>query len=173
MATTYKLISSVTVGSGGAANMTFSSIPATYTDLNILISGRSTNASGLISVNLNFNGNSSAVYTYMQLYGFNTSTGSFTATTTNLFSGQIPAATGSTANTFANQSIYIPNYASSNNKSVSTDSVPEINSTTGWQIDLVAGLWANSSAITSIALTCGSGNFAEYSTAYLYGISNA
>ena len=33
MATTYTLISSVTVGSGGAANIEFTSIPSTYTDL--------------------------------------------------------------------------------------------------------------------------------------------
>ena len=40
MATTYKAISTVTVGSGGAASITFSSIPATYTDLVLKISGR-------------------------------------------------------------------------------------------------------------------------------------
>jgi hypothetical protein len=33
MATTYEIIASVTVGSGGAANIEFTSIPATYTDL--------------------------------------------------------------------------------------------------------------------------------------------
>ena len=33
MANTYVLISSSTVGSGGAASIDFSSIPATYTDL--------------------------------------------------------------------------------------------------------------------------------------------
>jgi hypothetical protein len=33
---TYTLINSVTVGSGGAANIEFTSIPATYTDLNLL-----------------------------------------------------------------------------------------------------------------------------------------
>jgi hypothetical protein len=40
MATTYDLISSVTVGSGGAANIEFTSIPATYTDLVVLFSGQ-------------------------------------------------------------------------------------------------------------------------------------
>jgi hypothetical protein len=45
MATTYEIISSVTVGSGGAANIEFTSIPATYTDLYVLASIRS-NRSG-------------------------------------------------------------------------------------------------------------------------------
>jgi hypothetical protein len=40
MATTYEIIASVTVGSGGAANIEFTSIPATYTDLVVLFSAR-------------------------------------------------------------------------------------------------------------------------------------
>ena len=41
MANTYTLISSVTVGSGGASSIDFTSIPATYTDLCLVWSGRS------------------------------------------------------------------------------------------------------------------------------------
>jgi hypothetical protein len=40
MAATYKLIETVTVGSGGAANIEFTSIPQTYTDLKLVISGK-------------------------------------------------------------------------------------------------------------------------------------
>jgi hypothetical protein len=171
MATTYSLISSVTVGSGGAANIEFTSIPQTYTNLSILISGRSTDSVFLRAVNLRFNGNSSSIYSYKQLYGFNSSAGSFGETNiSNMFTGQMPGTSG-TANTFANGSIYISNYTSSNNKSVSIDNAPEINSGTNWQLDLIAGLWGNTAAITSVALIPGSGNFAQYSTAYLYGIS--
>jgi hypothetical protein len=172
MANTYTLISSVTVGSGGAANITFSSIPSTYTDLNILVSARSADAVFLRAVNLRFNNDSSSVYSYKELYAFNTSTGSYGTTTDSIFTGQIPGTSG-TSDTFANQSIYIPSYTSSSNKSVSIDSAPEINSSTNYQLDLMAGLWANTSTITSVALIPGSGNFAQYSTAYLYGISNA
>jgi len=173
MANTYTLISSVTVGSGGAANITFSSIPSTYTDLNILVSARSADTVFLKAVNLRFNGDASSVYSYRELYGFSGGAGSFSETNiSNIFIGQIPGTSG-TASTFANQSIYIPSYTSSSNKSVSIDSAPEINSASNWQLDLMAGLWANSSAITSVALIPGSGNFAQYSTAYLYGISNA
>ena len=46
MANTYVKIATVTVGSGGAANMTFSSIVGTYTDLAIKISARSDKATG-------------------------------------------------------------------------------------------------------------------------------
>jgi len=54
MATTYTLISSVTVGSGGAATMTFSSIPQTYTDLLVRVSARNTSTSGS-GLNMRFN----------------------------------------------------------------------------------------------------------------------
>jgi hypothetical protein len=79
----------------------------------------------------------------------------------------------STSNTFGNGSIYIPNYAGSNNKSVSTDVVVENNATESSQY-LLAGLWSDTSAITTIRLySRNSHNFLQYSTAYLYGISNA
>ena len=75
-----------------------------------------------------------------------------------------------TANTFSNNSIYIPNYTGSNNKSVSVDSVYENNATTAGQ-HLVSGLWASSAAITSVKLTEGFGNnWVQYTTATLYGI---
>ena len=74
---------------------------------------------------------------------------------------------------FNNIGIYIPNYAGSNNKSFSIDNAQENNITTAYS-QLEAGLWSDSSAITSIRLTEQYGNnLVEYSTAYLYGISNA
>ena len=45
MAVTYKLIETVTVGSGGAASIEFGSIPQTYTDLVLVGSLRSTSTS--------------------------------------------------------------------------------------------------------------------------------
>ena len=78
---------------------------------------------------------------------------------------------GATASTFGNAEIYIPNYASSNNKSVSADFVSETNAADAI-FGLTAGLWANTSAITSIKLTPAAA-FAQYSTATLYGIKNS
>ena len=40
MANTYEAIATVEVGSGGAANIELTSIPATYTDLSLFISTR-------------------------------------------------------------------------------------------------------------------------------------
>jgi hypothetical protein len=174
MANTYTLISSVTVGSGGAANITFTSIPQTYTDLHLVVSARSADAVFLRGTSLRFNSNSSSSqYSYRELYGFNTSAGSFLETGIGqAFIGQIPGTSG-TASTFGNTSIYIPNYTLSNSKSFSVDSTTEINSSSNWQNDLLANLWSETTAISSIYLLPSTGNYAQYSSAYLYGISNA
>jgi len=170
MATTYTLISSVTVGSGGAANIEFTSIPATYTDLVVKISPR-TNRATLVAdiLSLSFNSNTSN-RSVRELYGSGSST--FSSNTTNMYAGYVPCA-GATASTFGNVEIYIPNYTSVNNKSVSVDSVSENNATESYA-NLQANLWSNTAAITSITLTPVVGTlFNQYSTAYLYGISNA
>jgi hypothetical protein len=172
---TYTFISSVTVGSGGAANIEFTSIPATYTDLVVLLSVRSTRTSDYRDeLFIRFNSDSGNNYSVRNLIGAGSSAGSGSSLTTNyLKRGTAPTDTATTS-TFSNNIIYIPNYTSSNQKSVSTDEVTENNSSTNNYLESRAGLWTGTSAITSITFTFEVGpNFAQHSTAYLYGISNA
>ena len=170
MATTYKAIATVTVGSGGAANIEFTSIPGTYTDLLVKVCARTdVSANNRTTINFKFN-NSTSSQSMRTLFGYDSSTVE-SATYTDLRLS-VPAA-GATASTFGNAELYVPNYAGSNNKSVSVDSVNENNSSTAWLIGFWAGLWSNSAAITSITFTPASGNFAQYSTATLYGIKNS
>jgi len=170
MANTYTAIATVTVGSGGAANIEFTSIPATYTDLLVKVSARSTSANTFENYILTFNGSSQTGMSGRHLYGTGSAagSGSYSSGDGSIFS--VPA--NVTASTFGNAEIYIPNYTSSNNKSVSTDNVSENNATAGQQ-NLQASLWANSAAITSIRFALSGGNYAEYSTATLYGIKNS
>jgi len=170
MANTMTLISSVTVGSGGAANITFSSIPATYTDLIVKICVRSAR-SGASADSILFSLNGSNSGTDRILYGNGSAAGSATDAS-QMYSGTSPASTA-TASTFGNVEIYIPNYAGSTNKSYSVDSVDENNATFA-QAQMLAGFWSNTSAITSIKLEPGSlTTFVQFSTAYLYGVKNA
>jgi hypothetical protein len=165
MANTYTAIATVTVGSGGAANIEFTSIPGTYTDLVVKISGRG-NASALYeSFKVNLNG-STANWTSRGVYGLGNSDG----TESNANPAFICGSTA-TANTFSSVDIYIPNYTSSNNKSVSVDSVTESNTASGVIAYLAAGLYSNTSVVTSITFTFSSANsFVQYTTATLYGI---
>jgi hypothetical protein len=167
---TMTLIASNTVGSGGAPSVTFSSIPATYTDLVIKFSARDDiSAQVNDNVTVSFNG-SSANGTVKELYGTGSAAGS--GSLSNVKSNYIVGA-GGTANTFSNNEIYIPNYTSSNYKSISSDGVAESN-VTGAFMAMEAGLWSQTAAITSITLSSGnSANFTQYSTFYLYGIASS
>jgi len=167
MAVTYNKIASVTVGSGGAADIEFTSIPGTYDDLKIVFSSR-VDSSASSRVDVSFNGSTSS-FTNRWLFGNGSTASSFTNFGRG---GGQSSVSGDTANTFANNEIYIPNYAGSTNKSYSADGVTETNGTQAYQ-HLIAGLWSDTSAITAIKLVPGAGNFVEHSTAILYGISNS
>jgi hypothetical protein len=162
MAQSYQLIGAVTVGSGGAANIEFTSIPATYTDLLILCSLDSSLAAGADDIYIQFNGSASN-FNWKNLLG--TGSSAISQNNTNNQAGSIPAA-NVTAGVFGNASLYIPNYAGSNYKSISSDSVVENIGTVGYQA-LYATLWSDTAAITSIKLLPNSGTFLQHSTVEL------
>jgi hypothetical protein len=166
MPQTFTLIASSTVGSGGASNITFSSIPSTYTDLCIKASIRTAYSDQYDGLTFTFNG-STANFTTKQLYG----TGSTAASNSSSSNGgPLINANTSTSSTFGNAEIYIPNYTGSNNKSVSSDGVTENNATQAFG-GIIATLWSQSAAITSITLgSANASNYLQHSTAYLYGI---
>lgn len=174
MANTYTLISSVAVGAGGTANITFSSIPATYTDLCVLVSARSAyTTTAYDHIKIEFNGSGGTAYSTKMVYGTGSSALSANTSGDPTISWSYISNDSATTSTFGNVQIYIPNYAGSNNKSISSDSVSENNATSAIAA-LTAGLWANTAAITSIKLTTASAsNFMQYSNAYLYGIKNS
>jgi hypothetical protein len=163
-----ELITSVTVGSGGVASVTLpatGTIPATYTDLKILCSTKTNRGTfNNDAINLNLNGSTSNI-TAIRLFG----DGSSAYSQTNR--GILNNAAASTS-VFSNTEIYIPNYTSSNYKSISADSVTENNGTEAYA-QLHAQLWSNTAAVTTAVLAPADGTlFLEGSTFYLYGISN-
>jgi hypothetical protein len=161
---TYTLIASVTI-STPVTYMDFTSIPSTYTDLNLVFSARSSSTAATQSIKVEIN-NSTTNFTNRELYGDGSTAGSYSASTGAI--GYIPAATG-TANTFGTTSLYFPNYAGSTNKSFSTDYARE-NNTNSTDMGFYASLWSDTTAINQLTLKPSAGNFAQYSTAYLYGI---
>jgi len=165
------LVSTVTVGSGGAASIEFTGIAGTGKDLLILISSRNTGANGLY---LTINSDTTASrYTYRALYGTGSATGSINGSNASGEGAYIgePNRNTYTANTFDNTSIYIANYAVSAAKSISVDSVTENNATAADQ-SINAVSYNQTTAITSLLLKFGStNNFVQHSTASLYIIS--
>ena len=162
MPNTYTLIASNTVGSGGVASVSLSSIPATYTDLLVKCSVSAATANGFF---MSING-STANLTYKLLEGDGAAAASYSGT-----SGRIAYAFSSST-IFSNVEVYLPNYAGATNKSFSTDAVSEQNATTAYA-DLTASLWSQTAAITSLGFSFSTGNIREFSTFYLYGIKNS
>lgn len=158
-----QLIQTVTVGSGGAANITFSSIPQTFTDLVLVVSSRSGESANnsFAGVTLNTSG---GTYTSRRLQG----NGSGTSSSSFNDWFFVTCGNATTSNTFGNATIYLPNYTSSNAKVGSADTVNENNNTTAYQ-----EIWAWSSnitaAVTQVSLGV-TGGFLQYSSASLYGI---
>jgi hypothetical protein len=171
---TYTLISS-NVLSSSAASVTFSAIPATYTDLVLRISARSDNANFFGNIVYKVNGVSTAYNSATDLYGYTSSAAYSTRQSNQAFGGRTIAISGSTAtsSTFGSTEIYIPTYTSTTSKPISVVSMSENNSTSV-VTEVEADLISNSVAIVSIVFTEQSGaNFVSGSSFYLYGISNA
>jgi hypothetical protein len=176
MATTYTLIKTITVGSGGAASIDFTSIPSTFTDIICKLSARTNNT----GVRVRFNGDSGTNYAWRRLDG--TGAAAFSDANTTYGSPyntfvywSMQNITTDTANTFSNGEMYIPNAFGSTYKSVSADSVQENNATAA-NMAMQAGLWSSTAAINQITLTPDTSTsplFQQYTTASLYGILKA
>lgn len=162
-------IADVTVSSP-QASVEFTSIPQGYTDLMLVCSARRTAI--YADSFIRFNSDSGANYSYRLLRsdGSGTSSSSLSAQT-YLQAGHFASRSTYTANTFGSGSIYIPNYTSANQKSISVDSVNENNATQA-ETMLVAGLWTGTAAINSITVypDIGYGEYATNSTFTLYGV---
>jgi len=146
------------------ASISFSSIPQTYTDLYLVVSAR--NSANNINGYMNINGVGTS-RAYRMLYGYNGSVGSSSGADAETFF--VPPSSAA-ANIFGSSAIYIPNYAGSSKKSFSVDAVTEWDGAFAWTT-IRAGFWDSTSAITSLTLTLTGGNFVQYSSATLYGIT--
>jgi hypothetical protein len=177
MANTFELISSVTVGAGGTTIASFSSIPSTFTDLQLVGSYRTTEA-GLNSgtLKIRFNSNFSSIYSYRELQGNGQNAGTAATGPDTSFdlNFQSNESDGNTANTFQSFQLYIPNYANTSYaKSASFESVSEQNGTNAYA-DLGALSFNSTTAISSIEIRAfTTNNVAQFSTFYLYGVKSS
>ena len=175
MASTYKLISKATVGSGGAATITLSSIPSTYTDLLIKYSLRATRA-GTTFTQLGMKLNNSSTNYTTRTIGGDGSTVTSTNNTVGYFGYESSSinSVNSTGYVFSSGEIYIPNYTANGSKRASIDFSSENNAVSGNGILSSAG-WSINDAITSITFNepNSNTNFEQYSTVTIYGIKNS
>ena len=172
MANTFDKIQTITVGAGSTTEITFSSIPQTYTDLKVFLSLRDATGT-MVDQGFRVNGLGTSIYSWKRLIGSGSSAFSSTGTNDRAYYTVVNGPS-STANIFSNVEVYFPNYTSSNNKSWSSNSVSENNGTLAYP-SMYGGTIATTGAITVISFYCepsGSNSFAQHSSATLYGIKN-
>jgi hypothetical protein len=155
---------------------TFTSIPQTYTDLIVVLNAKS---SSTIYYHDNilwrFNGDSSAIYSNIKLSNNGTSSAAYSnANTGASYCGQLPNSTSGVSTYDRSTNILqIMSYASTSiyktvlSRSAATDSAGYTNT------ELYVGTYRSTSAITSLTMANGEGNFVIGTTISLYGIAAA
>lgn len=173
MPLTYQLIGSTTL-SASALTVTFSSIPATFTDLVLRASYR-IDAAGAYGNNphLVLNSDTSGNYSGVFMQGNGTTASASTSNGSSNLEMQSADSAGNTANTFTIQEVNFYNYTYSGGKSISQFKSSE-NDSAGNEMHVYASYWAGTAAISTIvADVTGSINFVTGSTFWLYGIKKS
>jgi hypothetical protein len=168
--TSYESIATVTVGSGGTSAIDFTSIPATYTHLQIRGIGRTDRADVRDYYKVQFNLDTGSNYAWHQLYGSGETVNAQAGTSATEIRSFRVAGANDTASIFGAQSIDILDYANTN-KYKTLRSLGGIDTNGAGEISLNSGLWQNTNAITSIQIKPGGGtNWVQYTQFALYGI---
>ena len=164
MAVTYEPIASQTLSST-ASTITFSSIPASWTDLRVTIIG--TISTGTANMLCKFNGSSSGYsYTYLYGNGASASSGRGTSQTSITITANAIYATTPTFYTMD-----ILSYANSAYKPIL---ITENSDTNGsGAVNMFVERWSSTAAITSMVFSLSASTFAAGTSITLYGIAAA
>jgi hypothetical protein len=173
VARTYEPIASQTLGSD-ATSHTFSSIPGTFSDLRIIITGRRNNTSTPNSFPvMRVNSDTGSNYSATHVYGFNSAAYSARDTSATGFPFHVSGLPRSDE-AFSIFTIDLMSYANTNvNKTfLSAMACPIIN-VSNYIVGRSVGLWRSTSAITSVTLEAGGASWHTGSTFSLYAIKAA
>lgn len=167
------LISSQVLGSD-AANVAFSSIPATYNHLMLVCYGRITEAVVNDYIYMQFNGDTGANYDRQHAAIFNaTVSNAAEYAQTAIRIGDFAAASATRSAQASMSKVFIPNYAGTTfEKLAKIEGYGEYNTSgTGLSVLQNGGNWRSAAAITSILIFPAANNFKAGSAFYLYGVT--
>lgn len=161
------------VGNGSASQLTFSSIPSTYSHLQIRLTVRGTRSYSSEQLYIRLNGDSGSNYRYHYMYGESSSVavGASGADTVFLIN-EFPAA-NETANIYSSSIVDILDYGNANkNTTMRSLSAYDNNGNSSYQGKtwFGSGLWVNTAAVTSITVLS-NGPFASNTSIALYGVN--
>ena len=169
--TAYESIATVTIGVTASA-ITFSSIPQTYTHLQVRGIGRAGGgaAADYNGINLQVNGDTGSNYKTHQLYGDGATASASAQGSTNLTYTGVATGQNNTASIFSATIVDILDYTNTNKyTTLRALSGTDSNNTYGY-LQLGSGLWLNTAAVTSLTFQISTVGFGQYSSFALYGI---
>ena len=169
-AASYESISTVTVGAGGASSITFSSIPSTYTHLQLRLSAREVTG-GFDQMYMRVNGDTGANYSKHNVGGSGASGLVYggSASTSSVSIGVI-GGSNQVANTFSVSVTDFLDYANTSKYKTIRELGGCDNNGDG-DIFFNSGLWQSTSAVNTLTFTVGGGTaFSQYTQFALYGI---
>lgn len=158
-------------GTGSSGTITFSSIPSTYTHLQIRFIGRSSSAASS-TVRVNFNSDTGSNYANHMLYGEGSAAYAANNTSQTYMRFYGMAYSGLTASVMSAHIVDILDYANTNKNKVYR-TLGGFDANGSGEQGLFSGLWMSTAAITSIDLIAGAGSWTTDSKFALYGIKGA
>jgi hypothetical protein len=173
--TAYESIATVSVGGGGSASISFTSIPSTFKHLQIRAIARSNFSSGTAGdfLGVRLNSDTGNNYANHNLYGDGSTVAAFATTSQPEMYGQRVSGSDSASSIFGTFVIDLLDYANTNKNSVIRN-LGGFDSNGFGRIYFNSGLWLNTAAVTSITIFPGSGSsIDQYSSFALYGIKGA
>ena len=165
MPSTYEPIATTTLGSA-ATSITFSSIPATYTDLRLVVVSKYTDNG---STYLRYNNDSGSNYSYTWIYGTGSSAGTYLFSNQTEFDIDLASNFNTVNPSFWSLDIF--SYAGSTYKTALQTTQNDSNGS--GTVERVVRLWRSTSAINELNIYRPSSTFTAGTTATLYGIKNA
>ena len=171
VANSYESISTVTVGAGGSASISFTSIPSTYSHLQIRIMAKQNDASAIAGMSMNFNSDTTlGNYPRHELYG----TGS------SVVSGGVAAGINNeeilfyagSGSQFGPAVVDILDYANTNKYKTARALCGVDNNGSGYAV-ISSGAWLSTSAVNTITIASNGSTLSQYSSFALYGIKGS
>jgi hypothetical protein len=161
-------IATVTVGSGGASSIEFTSIPGTYQHLQIRVLAKHSSTGNVQTGRIQFNGSTAANYAAHVLSGSGSAASANALTSTSDPWALTLPSTDHTS-IFGASIIDILDYGSTS-KATTYRALTGGDTNGGGFLQMFSGLWTTTDAISSIKLYYPSANLAQHSSAALYGV---
>lgn len=160
---TYTPLANITLANSTNASVTFSSIPATYRDLVVIVNAIASVSN--IQARFRLNGDTGTNYSYVRMSGNGTTATSVGITALSL--GQLSAIAAATTTGALQIKMDILDYTQTNkHKTIISRADQPANAT-----EAFSNRWASTAAVTSVTILTNSGNWAIGSTFALYGIA--